>query len=130
MRFIGRKKELEDLNRLLKKKSASLAVIRGRRRIGKSRLIKEFAEGKKNWIFSGLLPVRGITKQGQIDAFAAQMSQNLRMPKLKAAGWDEIFWHLGNQAQGQKVVIVFDEISWMGSTDPDFLGHLKNAWDL
>ncbi len=29
-----------------------------------------------------------------------------------------------------KAIILFDEISWMGSKDPDFLGKLKNAWDL
>lgn len=27
------------------------------------------------------------------------------------------------------MVIVLDEISWMGSKDPDFLGKLKDAWD-
>ena len=43
MKFIGRKKELERLELLHKKNSASLVVIRGRRRIGKSRLIEEFA---------------------------------------------------------------------------------------
>ena len=53
MEFIGRKKELEDLNLLLRKKSASLVVIRGRRRIGKSRLIQEFVKffriASSNW---------------------------------------------------------------------------------
>ena len=48
MKFIGRKKELESLNLLLKKKSASIVVIRGRRRVGKSRLIKEFVSDKKS----------------------------------------------------------------------------------
>ncbi len=130
MKFIGRKKELDQLNLLHKKKSASLVVIRGRRRIGKSRLIQEFAKDKKHLIFSGLPPVSGMTKQRQIDAFADQMAQNLNMPKLQVSGWSDLFWHLGNQVKDQKIIILFDEISWMGSIDPDFLGHLKNAWDL
>ena len=37
--FVGRKKELSQLNLLLNKKSASLVVVKGRRWIGKSRLI-------------------------------------------------------------------------------------------
>ncbi|HEY4832511.1 MAG TPA: ATP-binding protein, partial [Waddliaceae bacterium] len=130
MRFLGRRNELDQLNLLLKKKSASLVVIRGRRRIGKSRLIQEFAKDKNNLIFSGLPPVQGITKQRQLDTFADQMAQNLKMPKLHVSGWSNLFWHLGNQVKEQKIVIVFDEVSWMGSSDPDFLGHLKNAWDL
>ncbi len=130
MNFIGRKKELADLNVLTKKRSASLVVIRGRRRIGKSRLIQEFVKDKKSLVFSGLPPVKGMTHQRQIDAFANQMAQNLTMPKLQTSEWSDLFWHLGNLAKDQKIVIVFDEISWMGSQDPDFLGHLKNAWDL
>ncbi len=130
MKFIGRKKELESLEILLKKKSASLVVIHGRRRVGKSRLIKEFVSDKKNWYFSGLPPVRGITKQRQLDAFSTQISQNLNMPKIQVSEWIEYFTFLGNQAKGQKIVIVLDEISWMGSEDPDFLGQLKTAWDL
>ena len=129
MKFIGRKKELESLGLLLKKKSASLVVIRGRRRVGKSRLIKEFVSGKKNWIFSGLPPVPGITKQRQLDTFSTQTSQNLSMPKINVSEWIELFSFLGNQAKGQKIVIVFDEISWMGSQDPTFLGKIKNLWD-
>lgn len=130
MEFIGRKKELSSLDLLLKKKSASLVVIRGRRRIGKSRLIKEFISGKKSWIFSGSPPVTGITKQRQLDAFSTQISQNLNIPKIQASEWTELFSFLGNQAKNQKIIVVFDEISWMGSEDPDFLGQLKTAWDL
>ncbi len=43
-KFIGREEELKLLGHLLSKKSASLVVIKGRRRIGKSRLIEEFAK--------------------------------------------------------------------------------------
>ncbi|HEX4839192.1 MAG TPA: ATP-binding protein [Rhabdochlamydiaceae bacterium] len=130
MKFIGRKKELESLELLLRKTSASLVVIRGRRRVGKSRLIKEFVLNKKSWIFTGLPPIQGITKQRQLDAFSNQLAQNLNMPKIQASEWIEHFTFLGNQAKGQKIVIVLDEISWMGSEDPDFLGQLKTAWDL
>jgi len=37
---------------------------------------------------------------------------------------------LSEKALSGRIVILFDEISWMGSKDPDFLGKLKNAWDL
>lgn len=130
MKFIGRKKELESLEILLRKKSASLVVIHGRRRVGKSRLIKEFVSDKKHWIFSGLPPVPGITKQRQLDAFSMQISQNLKIPKIQVSEWSEHFAFLGSQAKDQKMIIVLDEISWLGSEDPDFLGQLKTAWDL
>ena len=43
-KFIGRQEELKKLWALSKKKSASFVVVRGRRRIGKSRLIEEFSK--------------------------------------------------------------------------------------
>ena len=43
--FIGREKELQSLGLLLQKPTASLVACRGRRRIGKSTLFKEFARG-------------------------------------------------------------------------------------
>ncbi|MCH9608446.1 MAG: hypothetical protein S4CHLAM45_10210 [Chlamydiales bacterium] len=129
MKFVGRKKELESLELLLKKQSASLVVIRGRRRIGKSRLIKEFVSDKKNWSFSGLPPAPGVSKQHQLDLFSVQIAQNLDMPKIQASEWIEHFSFLGKQAKRQKLVIILDEISWMGSADKDFLGQLKTAWD-
>lgn len=130
MKFIGRKKEIESLELLLKKKSASLVVIRGRRRVGKSRLIKEFVSDKTSWIFSGLPPVPGINKQRQLDDFSAQLSKNFGMPKMHASDWVEHFTFLGNLSKDKRIVIVLDEISWMGSEDHDFLGKLKTAWDL
>ena len=45
--FIGREYELKTLIRFLKKQTASLIVIKGRRRIGKSRLVAEFATRNK-----------------------------------------------------------------------------------
>ena len=45
--FLGREKELESLKLLLEKQVASLVACRGRRRIGKSTLFKEFARREK-----------------------------------------------------------------------------------
>jgi uncharacterized protein len=68
--FIGRKEELEELRRHVKKNIASLIVVKGRRRIGKSRLIEEFAKDYSFYEFSGLVPTEKTTKQTQIDEFA------------------------------------------------------------
>lgn len=130
MYFVGREADLDALERLLMKKASSLAVIWGRRRIGKSTLIEEFLKGKNAWTFSGLPPKPHKTSQEEINYFVAQMARNIRMPELKTSDWSEVFWHLGNQAQKESsLVIFFDEISWMGSKDPKFLGYLKTEWD-
>ena len=55
--FIGRKRELDLLERLFKKGKSSLAICRGRRRIGKSTLIQQFAKQTDIFLeFQGLPP--------------------------------------------------------------------------
>lgn len=129
-KFVGRKAELQELDKLLEKTTASLAVIKGRRRIGKSRLIAEFAKKHRFLSFSGLIPEDDTTAQSQREEFTRQLSLQLDIPGLKADDWGNLFYLLAKETNKGRVIILFDEISWMGSKDPDFLGKLKIAWDL
>lgn len=130
--FYGREEELGRLTELLKKKTSSLIVVKGRRRIGKSRLILEFSlsQGLKTYIFTGLPPTKETTTQMQRDYFAQQMEQLLGIKGIKTDDWANIFWYLSQSTQSGQVLLVLDEINWMGSFDPTFLGKLKSAWDL
>ena len=126
--FIGRELELETLGEFLQKKTASLLVLKGRRRIGKSRLIEEFAlrNNLKLQLLEGLAPEPKIKAQHQRNAFAKQMDFN----GLITNDWADLFKLLGNQVQFGKMILMLDEISWMASGDPTFLPKLKNAWDM
>jgi AAA+ ATPase superfamily predicted ATPase len=129
--FYGRQEELIRLNLLLKKKSSSLVVIKGRRRIGKSRLILEFSKHlKQALVFIGLPPNQKTTAQTQRNYFVQQMERLLGVRGLKAEDWGDLFWHLGEATKSGQTLVVLDEINWMGSCDPTFLGKLKSAWDL
>jgi AAA+ ATPase superfamily predicted ATPase len=108
----------------------SLVVVQGRRRIGKSRLIQEFAKRHRFLQFSGLPPQKEMTPQGQRDEFARQLHLNCGLPEVSADDWSKLFLLLAKFTAHERVIILLDEISWMGSLDPDFLGKLKNAWDL
>ncbi|MBI2742351.1 MAG: ArsR family transcriptional regulator [Chlamydiales bacterium] len=127
--FIGRETEMNRLKGLLSKNSASLIVVRGRRRIGKSRLLAEFGKEMKSFFFSGNPPVRGTTAQSQRDVFAHQL-QRAGIPGVRPDNWGDLFWHLSKHTLEGQILIVFDEISWMGGKDPHFLGQLKTAWDM
>jgi uncharacterized protein len=128
--FIGRKEELKGLAGLLKKGIATLVVIKGRRRIGKSRLVEEFAKNHTFYHFAGSPPTVSTTKQSQLDEFARQLSAQGGLPEVTVNDWSSLFILLAERTAHGQVIILFDEISWMGSKDPDFLGKLKNAWDI
>lgn len=128
--FIGRKSELQALNDLLQKKTASLVVIKGRRRIGKTRLIEEFSKGKKFFRFVGLAPTDGITAQSQRDEFAYHLSKQTELPEIKTNDWSKLFALLAEKTKSGRCIILLDEITWMAKDDPTFLSKLKNAWEL
>lgn len=130
-KFIGRKKELEHLERFLKKNSASLLVVKGRRRIGKSRLIEELANINKIKLyeFTGLAPTDQITDQHQRDEFARKIGEYFNLPGIKGDNWGDLFTILSSQLKKNRAIVLLDEISWLADKDPTFLAKLKNAWD-
>lgn len=130
--FIGRKPELEHLQALQSKPVPSLAVIKGRRRVGKSRLVVEFASrnpGNKLWDFAGLAPQQGMTAQQQRDYFARQLAAHVNIPPLTFQDWSDAFEHLSHYVVNPGDIILLDEISWMGFKDPSFIPKLKAWWD-
>lgn len=128
--FIGRTYELGLLQELLQKKTASLVVVNGRRRVGKSRLLEEFARGQTFYTFVGLAPQEGMTAQDQRNAFALALSQQTGLPEMVLDDWDKLFALLFEKVKSKRVIILFDEITWMADGDETFLSKLKNAWDL
>lgn len=106
-------------------------VIRGRRRVGKSRLVAECAKGRKFLPFAGIGPEpgRGMTAQDQRNAFAHQLAKHFQLPSMTFHDWLEAFYALEHYLTEEPTVILFDEISWMADQDPTFVGKLKLWWD-
>jgi uncharacterized protein len=131
--FFGREQELSRLAELAAKKSASLVVIKGRRRIGKSRLTDEFARRLPSYTslhFQALPPSAKLTPAQEREDFAQQMARQLRIPPPRADDWNTLLWTLADRTTQGRCLVILDEINWMGLGDPTFLGKLKNAWDL
>ena len=130
--FVGREKELESLRLLLDKRTASLVACRGRRRIGKSTLIEEFARRNHCRLVSidGLLPREGMTNQVQLDNFIEKLSAQTGVNGAKVSSWFEAFTRLDQAINWDDwTVVLLDEVSWMGRYDADFPAKLKSAWD-
>jgi predicted AAA+ superfamily ATPase len=131
--FVGRKPELARLKELTRLKVSSLVVIKGRRRVGKSRLVTEFAArlpGYQSVVLTGLAPSEKTSPATEREDFALQLSQAFSMPAPRADDWNTLLWALAERTATGKWVIILDEINWLGSKDPAFLGKLKSAWDL
>jgi len=129
--YIGRVRERQEFDVLLRKKQAQLVTCQGRRRVGKSRFVGECAQKAAHFIsLTGLAPREGITKAEQLEAFVDRLSRQTKLPKLTLESWPEAFQLLVSQLPARgKLVVLLDEVSWMAIGDKDFAGHLKTAWD-
>ena len=128
--FLNRYSEINSLKSLLDLDKASITVCKGRRRIGKSRLIEEFGKHVANFIdIQGLAPRKGAQKKDQLVAFGTQLSKNTSLPDLVPDSWAQAFSFLNSVIGKSKTVVLLDEISWMALGDRDFPGQLKITWD-
>lgn len=130
--FVGREDDLVQLTGLWDKRVSSLVTCRGRRRVGKSTLIEEFAKRTaENFIaVEGLAPRKGMNDRKQRRNFCARIAEQTGVEMRDAASWPLAFDML-NEALPDKgrTVVLLDEISWMGGYDRDFPAYLKTAWD-
>jgi uncharacterized protein len=130
--FHGRRIYADQFARLFRLPKASLVVVQGRRRIGKSAFVAHCgrAYGDHFLKIEGLGPREGIGMAEQLASFAQQLSAQTQMPKLLLESWPQAFEVLANALPAKgKTVLLLDEISWMATGDSDFAGHLKIAWD-
>ena len=130
--FIGRERELASLALLLEKSTSSIVACRGRRRIGKSTLIKEFAKQNDLKLINidGLPLRKRQTNHNQLVNFALKLAKCTGHENAIPQNWFQAFNMLSESIDdSQWTVVLLDEVSWMGHYDDDFAGYLKSAWD-
>lgn len=130
--IIGREQEIKILDRLLNSKDAELLAIYGRRRVGKTFLIRSYY--KQHLVFGCTGQYNGKTR-AQLINFAEQL--NLHFPEKKTivapATWQEAFSTLReciDSIKGnKKKVIFFDELPWLDSRRSGFLSAFGYFWN-
>ena len=133
--FIGRRKELSLLDEAYTSRKGELVVIYGRRRIGKSRLVRNFTQNKTN-IFS-FEALEKETTQKQIAHFGRQLQKqttDLLSGSVDLSKWENVFYYISerilpeNSGRG-KTVLFFDEFQWMAAGRSKLVSLLKFFWD-
>ena len=130
--FVGRLEELDLLKGLWNKVTkTSLVTVRGRRRIGKSTLVAHFADvsNARFLKIEGLSPRTAKSNADQLKGFYSQLQ--LQSGKTyEVVDWLKAFKDVDAEiVDGQRTVLLLDEISWMAYYDASFPGLLKIAWD-
>ena len=114
MKLIGRKIEQEELRRLSQSEQPEFAVVYGRRRVGKTFLIRSFF--KDNFTFYTTGVARGSRKE-QLRHFSDALHQQCSdLPATIAEDWYEVFARLRtliSKSRQRRKVVFLDELPWM-----------------
>jgi len=124
--FVGRKTEKEQLAAVLELPRSSIAVIYGRRRVGKSELIRQVVQGKNVLTFEGL---EGQPKRKQIKNFLFQLSEQSRVDGKGITDWPEALILLRDLTRSGQWTIVFDEFQWMANYQNELVSVVKMIWE-
>lgn len=127
--LVGRRKELDILNKAVKDDYSHFIAVYGRRRIGKTFLIREAFGYRFTFQHSGLSE-GGL--QEQIFAFESSIKDAGFEVKTKRKNWLEAFEDLKDviRASSEKKKVIFiDELSWMDTQNSDLLVALENFWN-
>ena len=127
--LIGRKYEKEILINALESSRSELIVVYGRRRIGKTFLVREVYKNYIQFEFSGIHKVQ---LKEQLRNFHLNLSA--KMPDIKRpSDWFEAFHLLGqylNKLKSKKKKVLFiDEFPWLDTRKSNFLSAFDNFWN-
>ena len=136
--FVGRRAELALLGKRLERVGTSGAgaavAIRGRRQVGKSRLVQEFCD-RAGVPYVFFTATKGASSVEAVADFLGVLAESSlpESPELvpggAAGGWPDAFRALASALPDRPSVVVLDEVPWLAEQDDVFDGALQTAWD-
>lgn len=135
MKIIGRIEEQQKLKYILESKKAEFVVVYGRRRIGKTYLIKEYFNDTFSFYTSGVLSKK---MNDELYAFNQSLINYGSKIRKKPENWFDAFDRLRNMIEDgtikidkryNKRIIFIDELPWLDTCRSDFKGAFDFFWN-
>ena len=135
-KIIGREKEQKILEKCYLSKEPEFIAVYGRRRVGKTFLIRNFFSSGKNQIFLNVTGMQSGSMHEQIQNFTESVAEALFHKKVNLQAEDD--WHnafkrltdnLLETPKNIKIVLFFDEFPWMVTQNSKLLQNLEYFWN-
>jgi uncharacterized protein len=130
MNLIGREKELMILNKKLNSEKSEFVALYGRRRVGKTFLVRKAFEGKVTFQLTGLA---NAALQAQLLNFNMTLQEQYPLKRREPAGsWMEAFQQIRRlieKSKQKKKIIFIDELPWFDSSHSGFIPALEHFWN-
>ena len=129
-RIIGREREQEIVRNCTESDKAEFIAIYGRRRIGKTFLVKQYFADRFDFYTSGIY--QG-SRRDQLALFAKQLNKYAKGVYPVPSTWFEAFdqlEHYLSQLKKRRIIVFFDELPWMDAPRSKFLQALELFWNM
>jgi len=129
--MVGRKAEIQILQSLEKANKSSFVVLYGRRRIGKTYLIRNVFKGKFNFYITG---IANVDLSAQLTSFYAGLIryfpwlEDKRVPQDWFQAFQYLMSALEAEEKGRKVLFL-DELPWLDYPNSNFIPALEHFWN-
>lgn len=133
--MIGRKKEIDELNRLYSSAKAELVAIYGRRRVGKTYLVDEVFQRKMVFRHAGLSPAdkkNGALRSQLKNFYHSLIDQGMDRSRIPESWLDAFFMleqFLKSRDDGSRQVVFLDELPWMDTPRSGFMTAFEAFWN-
>lgn len=126
MAFIDRERELAFLEAKWREERSQLIVLWGKRRVGKTELVKQFLQGKPHVYFLA----ESTSDREQLFRFSQALGRFFQEPLLHTrgfAGWEESFEYV--RARNRRFILAIDEFPYLMGSNPAIASLFQKAWD-
>jgi len=131
--FVGRSRELEVLDNLWESAKATLLILYGRRRVGKTRLLTHWLQRyEKDSLYWVAEPASALTQLRSFSqALMTFVDPQVEVPlDFSFSTWELAFRQLARYAQERRIALFIDEVTYLVDGNPDFVGILQKTWDM
>lgn len=130
MSFVNRERDLAALESWWSGRNSGIALVWGRRRIGKTALIQHFAEGKRVVYHTGAGRPASDELRLLSAAAAPLLADGIRdLHARPFVSWDDALEALAEAARGEPLLLVLDEFPELADVSPELEGVIRAVWD-
>ena len=130
MNIIGRKTEINELNRIMESTSSEFVMVYGRRRVGKTFLIREYFANRFSFYATGI--AQGILQEQLMNFKLTLSATDASIANNNIRNWFEAFEALSRhleKSKEYKKIVFLDELPWMDTPRSNFLKALEHFWN-
>lgn len=128
MPFVDRVKELDFLAQHSTSGRAEFLVVYGRRRVGKTELLRHFCAGRRHLFFVASQTTSEHLLR-ELSSLITELSESPLPAGTVLQDWPSAFRLFGQMGRGRRFVVVLDEFPYMLEANPSVASQLQNLWD-